>query len=571
MSEGNSLEKEIMEIARQEADKNRDVTVDNFPDVQRVNVENWPEQKEPIINVQPPEVKVIVPDIKVPTPVVNIEATEVNVEPPDLSILAKGLEKLSEMFSIFAEKETPEFDYERFEAIAKANKTTVTGHGGVSSKRYLLNKSGKAVNPSTEEKQDIIIDNQTNGNQLSQVQMADSASIDAFARLRVSNPETIFDSKQIHSNQPLFWDDQQVSGAGTTSVWSQNTASSVMGVALNTAGNRVRQTFRRMNYQPGKSQLIKVTGTLGVSGGGAGIKRAMGYFDDNNGVFMQDNEGVVTANIRSKYTGVVVDNAVAQENWNLDKMDGTGASGVTLNSTTSQILIIDLAWLGVGRVRIGFKISGIITYVHEFNHANVKGGVYMSTPNLPLRYEIENDGAGAASELEHICGTVISEGGTQDIGINHSVDNNNTPVVAATGGTIYALCGMRLNASHLDGVAKVLDKSVLETNTVDYQWMVLFNPVLAGTAPTFSAHSNSFMDTAVGTAVNTVTFDALTHVLGTGYVKGGKESGATSDTLDSSLLLGSAIDGTQDEIWLCVKPLTANADFLGSILWREIS
>ena len=399
----------------------------------------------------------------------------------------------------------------------------------------------------------------------------DNASGDAFGLQRVSQPETLFSSKQIHSNQPLFWDDSQVSGGSTTSVWSQDTASTVISVALNTAGKRVRQTFRRMDYQPGKSQLIKMTGTLSVSGGGAGIKRGMGYFDDNNGVFMQDNEGVVTAIIRSKYSGAVVDNAFAQADWNIDKMDGTGASGVTLDGTKSQILIIDLEWLGVGRVRIGFKIGGAVIYVHEFNHGNIEGGVYMSTPNLPLRYEIENDGTGAASSLEHICGTVISEGGTQDIGVNHSADNNNTPVVAATGGTIYALCGMKLNASHLDGVAKILDKSVLETNAVDYQWMVLFNPILAGTAPTFSAHDNSFIDTAVGTAVNTVTLGVGTHVLGTGYIKGGKESGASSNTLDSSLLLGSAIDGTQDEIWLCVKPLTANADFLGSILWREIS
>ena len=404
-----------------------------------------------------------------------------------------------------------------------------------------------------------------------EISMLDSASIDAFARLRVSNPETIFDSKQIHSNQPLFWDDQQVSGAGTTSVWSQDTASSVMGVALNTAGKRTRQTFRRMNYQPGKSQLIFLTGTLSVSGGGTGIKRCMGYYDDENGILMQDNAGVVTAIVRSNTTGSVVDDSVVQADWNIDKMDGTGNSGITLDGTKSQILIIDFEWLAVGRVRIGFVYNGLPVYVHEFNHANLEAGAYMSTPNLPLRYEIENDGTGVASELEHICGTVISEGGTQDIGINHSIDNNNTPVVAAVGGTIYALCGIKLDASHLDGVAKILDKSVLETNTVDYQWMVLFNPVLAGTAPTFTAHNNSFIDTAVGTAVNTVTLDALTHVLGTGYVKGGKESGATSDTLDSSLLLGSAIDGTPDEIWLCVKPLTANADFLGSILWREIS
>ena len=42
-----------------------------------------------------------------------------------------------------------------------------------------------------------------------------SAALDAFARLRVSNPTTLFDSKQLESNQPLFWDDAQTAGSGT--------------------------------------------------------------------------------------------------------------------------------------------------------------------------------------------------------------------------------------------------------------------------------------------------------------------------------------------------------------------
>ena len=42
------------------------------------------------------------------------------------------------------------------------------------------------------------------------------ANLDAFGRLRVSQPTTLFDSKQTQSNLPLFWDDQETSGTGTT-------------------------------------------------------------------------------------------------------------------------------------------------------------------------------------------------------------------------------------------------------------------------------------------------------------------------------------------------------------------
>jgi len=146
----------------------------------------------------------------------------------------------------------------------------------------------------------------------------DSPSIDAFGRWRVSEPQTIFDSKQLYDAQPLFWDDQQVSGTGTTSTHNPNTASTVLSVSGTTAGRRVRQTFMRFNYQPGKSQLILCTGTLSATGGGTGIVRAMGLYDDKNGIFIRDNQGTVEAVIRTYTSGTAVDNAVSQANWNLD-------------------------------------------------------------------------------------------------------------------------------------------------------------------------------------------------------------------------------------------------------------
>jgi len=119
----------------------------------------------------------------------------------------------------------------------------------------------------------------------------DNISGDAFGRLRTSTPTTIFDSKQIFNNQSLQWDDQQTSGAGTTSTWTASAASSVMAISATTAGTRVRQTFRRFNYFPGKSQLVLATGVLAKSGGGTGITRRFGLFDENNGFFLADEQG----------------------------------------------------------------------------------------------------------------------------------------------------------------------------------------------------------------------------------------------------------------------------------------
>ena len=104
----------------------------------------------------------------------------------------------------------------------------------------------------------------------------DNATGDPFGRLRVSQPFTLFDSKQIYDNQPFYWDDQEVSGSGTSSTHSAARASSTMAVAASTAGRRVRQTFQSFNYTAGKGQLIICTGVLDKSGGGAGINRSWG-------------------------------------------------------------------------------------------------------------------------------------------------------------------------------------------------------------------------------------------------------------------------------------------------------
>ncbi|KKK83842.1 hypothetical protein LCGC14_2789350, partial [marine sediment metagenome] len=171
------------------------------------------------------------------------------------------------------------------------------------------------------------------------ISVLDSPAIDSFARWRVSTPQTLFNAKQIFDNLPLFWGDSEESGGSTTSDHSVNEASSTMGVGT-VAGLRTRQTFRRFNYETGKSLLVIMTGVLDETGGGDGITRGIGYFDDDNGLFFLDDEGTISVVRRTKATGSVVDNKTAQSAWNLDVMDGTGTSAITIDWTKSQIFLI---------------------------------------------------------------------------------------------------------------------------------------------------------------------------------------------------------------------------------------
>lgn len=390
---------------------------------------------------------------------------------------------------------------------------------------------------------------------------------DAFGRLRVSNPTTLFDSKQIFDNGPLYWDDEEVSGGSTSSNYSVNRASSILGVGDTAEGNRVRQTFQRWNYQPGKSLLVLCTGIIDASGGGDGITRSIGYFDEKNGVFFKDDAGTLKIVVRSFVSGSAVDAEVAQANWNGDKLDGTGLSGGTLDLTKAQLLFFDMEWLGVGDVRTGFVINGAFVIVHTFHNENALASVYMSLANLPIRYEIDNDGTGAASTLEHMCSTVISEGGIQELGLLRWKSTEGTHIAASVADTIYACIGLKLKTSHLAATINIEDMSMVNAANNDFEWLLIFDPTVADTF-TYSDEANSAIQTATGVTDNTVTGGT---VLSGGFVKGSNSSGDVNRALLNALRLGSEIDGTPNEIVLCVRPLSNNATIDAGIGWRELS
>lgn len=397
----------------------------------------------------------------------------------------------------------------------------------------------------------------------------DGPNFDAFDRLRVSNPETLFDSKQLWDDSPLFWDDQETGGAGTTSTHSSDIAAVTMGVALNTAGKRVRQTFERFNYQPGKSQLALFTFLLDKVGGGTGITREVGIFDTSNGLFLRDSEGTIQFVRRTYASGAAVDTAVSQASWNVDTMDGNGASGITLDFTKTQIMILDFEWLGVGRVRMGFVIDGIVYYAHQFLNTNSLATVYMSDPNLPVQYSIENDGTGAASTMDHICCSIMSEGGQQPTGISRYASTGGTHVDANTEDTVYAIIGIRLKSTNLNSAVKLVDIALAEhTGNKNLEWILLLNPTVAGTF-TYSDETNSAVQTAKGASTNTIT--GGTPVAG-GLFSSALKGGAGEEQLQTARNLGSAIDGTPDELVLCARPIggSTNCDVEAGLQWREL-
>ncbi len=254
------------------------------------------------------------------------------------------------------------------------------------------------------------------------IKLADSPSLDAFGRLRVGNPFPVFDNKNIYNLNPDQWTAETI-GVGASITHLPLEAAVALTVGTVSGESAIRQTHRYFAYVPGKSVLITMTGVFGA--GKENVTKRIGYFDDNDGIFFEQNDTDIRAVIRSSVSGSPSDVSFAtRENWNLDKMDGSGLSGITLDVTKSQIFVIDFQYLGVGRVRMGFDIGGIVIYVHEFNHANLDSVVYMATPSLPFRYEIVNTGTTASpTTLKEICCSLSSEGGYTLPGLEFSKSN----------------------------------------------------------------------------------------------------------------------------------------------------
>jgi hypothetical protein len=401
------------------------------------------------------------------------------------------------------------------------------------------------------------------GEIVSQPQL-DSGSIDAFGRARVSTPAALFDSKLISDERTELWDNQETSGSGTSTTYNANRSDLKMSTTANTAGTRVRQTFRHFNYYAAKSQLIFVT--MSAMGTSTGMAKRAGYFDDSDGLFFESIEGVLNFVVRSNVSATPVDTKYTQASWNIDKLDGNGASGYTLDPDKGNILVIDFEWLGVGRVRFGFVIDGKLIYCHAINNANSVDSVYMSTPTLPVRHEIANDGNGVADLFMYqICSSVSAEGGQDRIGFPRSYAMDTIESLTGTANT-WAMLGIRLKAGHLHTDVRLSSLRALTTAANSGMLVsVHVNPTINGTP--------SWAD-VTGTAVQAFTGNGSTlDITSPGglvyqfpvYAKSADIAIPTSDLGP----LGSYIDGTPTELVIGMKAFSAGAGVNTALNWRE--
>lgn len=398
----------------------------------------------------------------------------------------------------------------------------------------------------------------------------DGTNTDAFGRIRVSQPYTLFDSQSRYVADNQF--DTATTGTGTTT-FNSNQSSVSMTVTSGGVGSVVRQTYRCFPYQPGKGLLVLATFCMDSSDS-VNLTQRIGYFNADNGVFFQKLDGVNSFVLRTNTSGTPSDaRAVTQANWNGDKLDGTGASGYTLDLTHPQILWMDFEWLGVGSVRCGFIINGEYIVCHTFNTANVYGTtVYMTTAILPVRYEITSTAAVAAT-LTQICSSVVSEGGFEQTSIDHVARRTTEFINIDTTATFFPIVSIRLASGRTGAVVLPNRVQFLPLTNQNYEVVLLKNPTLTGAtwAATVPSDSNVQYDVDATAISATGTIVQTDYVTNTG--SGGVSQTSLPNDYNWDLQLGATISGTSDIFTLAVRTVSGatKGSGIGSISFYDLT
>ena len=164
-------------------------------------------------------------------------------------------------------------------------------------------------------------------------------------------------------------------------------------------------------------------------------------------------KGTTASNVLISKT---IDTRFEQINFNIDRMDGNGASGYNLDLTRMQMFYMDYTWYGAGAIRFGVKNNrGEVIYCHRIPNNNVNTEAYMRSGNLPARYETNTQAY--YSYLTSTLSNTATTGATMTLfGYLDDWPSSGTVMVsqASVGGTIefITFTGKTLNAINAYGL-----------------------------------------------------------------------------------------------------------------------
>jgi len=393
---------------------------------------------------------------------------------------------------------------------------------------------------------------------------------DAFGRLRTSSPLTLFDSSHRYRDNNL-WTNLIV---GTGSTVGFVTTQGLVNISIGTTAgcSIIRETTKVFSYQPGKS--LEILNTVVMNQPQGHLTQRVGYYGADNGIYFEAQGTTLNFVERSIVSGMMSETRTPQSQWLYDKMDGTGPSGYRLDPSKAQIFWMDIEWLGVGTVRVGFVIDGKFIHCHSFHHANLIPSTYITTASLPVSYELFNTGISTTgiSTMKQICSSVISEGGYELRGIQQAVGIPiNSPRTLGTAGTFYPVISLRLKTSpnRLDAIVILTALSIMPISTGNFNWQVRATGTTTGGTWTSAGD-----DSAVDYNITGTSFTGG-RILASGFFNASNQGASQVDILKEALfkfqLERNGLTSTPYELTLVVASDGADDTVVASMDWEEIS
>ena len=361
--------------------------------------------------------------------------------------------------------------------------------------------------------------------------------------------------------EPRVWNTSYENGA-SSSINSVN-GTYHLHVTSTIGSKAVLSSRRRILYAPGRT--TKISMTFNSDSDKEGILSRHGLFDSEDGFYYRhfgaDNAFV----IRSSTGGSVGEITVDQQDWNVDRLDGTGPSGATLTENTVQFLLIEFFWQGAGGVRFGFQRGGQKIWCHEqkYSLSDALAVPFIKNPNLPLRTELENVSSVEDCSISIICNVAKVSG---NIALEGFPVSANTGIVGkSVGQTLTPIMSIRRRPG--DAFKKKLWELIDLAPLIAGNDIALMEIYLSATlvSPSWQdrGYFSQFSTAATGMSGGTL--------IGSAYLRGNVTPPVISPNLIKNVndAIGEDINEEGTTLTIAARNFSGSTSFSLGVNWRE--
>jgi hypothetical protein len=394
---------------------------------------------------------------------------------------------------------------------------------------------------------------------------------DSHKTLQVANRDFYYSSSFQYSTRPDLWDTRIV-GSGSV---QHNPNNQTIEITVGAGASVLRRTTKLIPYFTGRTVQMSFAGRFDPDIKDT-VTQKVGIFDDNNGLYFQLDSGGLRFNIKNNGDE---SNHVYQENWNQDKLDGTGPSGITLNPYKFQVGVIEYEWYGAGRVKFGVIVEDDIIWAHFFDFANSLESPYMGTAVLPLSFEvISSTGIGTVvqgSSVSSLIGNIPTTGQPRVIGVPIA-----TPVTVGSSNIFHRIVSLRLNPAYINAIVTYNSTRSFGDSNSNYQYKVsvqdtfLNNNGVGTSSPSgwnWIDAPGSVLQYSIPSSLSLP--ERVNHgiIFDCDYFRGQTSSVGGIPIQSFISQMGRKIDGTSDIWTLSITSDSPSKTAVGSISWVEIS